>query len=104
MDIEEASYLLRTILSFKYYKHYTFAANHSRMQNFYALPASQRARLQPAFTNKLEGIDAAIESNAVIARHIASLGEHMYLDGIPVRMGGPLLPMQKYAAGSLATN
>src|SRR5579862_3400163 len=28
MDMEEASYLLRTILSFKHYSQYAFAANH----------------------------------------------------------------------------
>lgn len=95
MDVEEASYLLRTILSFKYYKQYAFAANHVRMQNFYALPESQRAILQPEFTNKLEAIDAAIEKNALIARRIARLGEEMYLDGMEVKMGGPLAPRQK---------
>ena len=42
MDSEEASYLLRTILSFKCYKRNAFAMNHVRMQNFYALPESHR--------------------------------------------------------------
>ena len=97
MDIEEASYLLRTILSFKYYKQYAFAANHARMQNFYALPARQRAMLQPDFINKLEGLDAAIEKNAQLAKRIARIGEEMYLDGMEVKMGGPLAPKQKYA-------
>jgi hypothetical protein len=96
MDSEEASYLLRTILSFKYYKRYASAMNHVRMQNFYALPESHRTLLQPEFTEKLQAIDEAIEKNAIIAKQIARLGEEMYLDGMEVRMGGPISPRQKY--------
>jgi hypothetical protein len=96
MDSEEASYLLRTILSFKYYKRYAFAMNHARMQNFYALPESHRKLLQPSFTEKLEAIDAAIEKNAIIANQIARLGEEMYLSGMEVKTGGPITPRQQY--------
>ena len=96
MDSEEASYLIRTILSFKYYKRYAFAMNHVRMQNFYSLPESHRTLLQPEFTEKLQAIDEAIEKNAIIANRIARLGEEMYLDGQEVRMGGPISPRQKY--------
>jgi hypothetical protein len=96
MDWEEASYLLRTILSFKHYQQHTFAMNHARMRNFYALPESHRKLLQPVFTAKLEAIDVAIEKNAFIAKRIARIGEEMYLGGVEVRMGGPLVPMQKY--------
>lgn len=85
MDTEEASYLLRTILSFKYYKRHAFAMNHIRMQNFYALPEFHRVLLQPSFTQKLEAIDAAIERNAIIAKRIARLGEEMYLGGLEVQ-------------------
>ena len=95
MDSEEASYLLRTILSFKYYKRYAFAMNHARMQNFYALPEAHRTLLQPEFTEKLEVIDEAIEKNAIIAKRIARLGEEMYLGGMEVRTGGPISPRQK---------
>lgn len=95
MDFDEALYLIRTILSLKYYQRYTFAMNHGRMQQFYALPEAHRNLLQPSFTEKLEAIDAAIEENALIARRIARLGEEMYLDGIEVRMGGPISPRQK---------
>lgn len=96
MDLEEASYLLRTILSFKYYKRYAFVMNHARMQNFYALPESHRILLQPSFTDKLEAIDTAIEKNAIIANRIAKLGEEMYLGGIVVKTGGPITPRQQY--------
>ena len=96
MDMEEASYLLRTILSFKHYSQYAFAANHVRMQNFYALPARHRVMLQPNFIDKLEAIDSAIEKNALIAKRIARLGEQMYLEGMEVKMGGPIAPKQKY--------
>ena len=96
MDSEEASYLIRTILSFKYYKRYAFAMNHVRMQNFYSLPESHRTLLQPEFTEKLQAIDEAIEKNAIIANRIARLGEEMYLDGQEIRMGGPISPRQKY--------
>jgi hypothetical protein len=101
MEWEEASYLLRTILSFKYYQRHTFAMNHTRMQGFYALPESHRKILQPEFTAKLEAIDTAIEKNALIAKHIARLGEEMYLGGTEVRTGGPLVPKQKYILLSL---
>ena len=96
MDPEEASYLLRTILSFKYYQRHTFAANHVRMQNFYALSTKHRSLLEPQFTEKLEAIDTAIEKNAIIARRIARLGEEMYLGGMEVPTKGPLVPKQKY--------
>jgi hypothetical protein len=98
MDIEEASYLLRTILSFKYYQRHTFASNHMRMQNFYSLPEPHRQLLQPQFTQKLEAIDHAIVKNGIIAKRIAKLGEEMYLGGKEVRTGGPLTPRQKYIA------
>lgn len=97
MDFEEASYLIRTILSFKYYQRYAFAMNHVRMQNFYALPEAHRALLKPRFTEKLQAIDEAIEKNALIAKRIARLGEQMYLGGMEVRTGGPLSPKQKYS-------
>ena len=97
MDSEEASYLLRTILSFKYYKRYAFAMNHMRMQNFYSLPEAHRTLLQPEFTEKLQAIDRAIEKNALIAKRIARLGEEMYLDGMEVKTSGPISPRQKYA-------
>ena len=103
MDSAEASYLLRTILSFKYYQRYTFAMNHVRMQQFYALPEAHRNLLQPAFTNKLQAIDEAIEKNAVIARRIARLGEEMYLGGKEVPLGGPITPRQKYAQSTCLT-
>jgi hypothetical protein len=96
MDLDEASYLLRTILSFKYYQRYAFAMNHVRMQNFYALPEAHRALLKPQFTDKLQAIDEAIEKNALIAKRIARLGEQMYLGGMEVRTGGPLIPKQKF--------
>jgi hypothetical protein len=96
MDPDEASYLVRTILSFKYYQRATFAMNHVRMQQFYALPEAHRNLLQPSFTEKLEAIDEAIEKNAVIARLIARVGEEMLLFGMEVRMGGPITPRQKY--------
>jgi hypothetical protein len=96
MDFEEASYLLRTILSFKYYQRHAFAMNHVRMQNFYALPEAHRALLKPQFTNKLQAIDEAIEKNSLIAKRIARLGEQMYLGGMEVRTGGPLTPKQKF--------
>lgn len=95
MDWEEASYLLRTILSFKYYQQHAFAMNHTRMQSFYALPESHRKLLQPGFTAKLEAIDMAIEKNALIAKRIARLGEEMYLGGVEVKTGGPLVPKHK---------
>jgi hypothetical protein len=95
MDSAEASYLIRTILSFKYYQRYPFAMNHVRMQQFYALPEAHRNLLQPTFTEKLEAIDYAIEKNAIIARHIARIGEEMYLDGMEVKMGGPITPREK---------
>ena len=95
MDSEEASYLIRTILSFKYYQRQSFEMNHIRMQNFYALPESQRALLQPQFTAKLEAIDSAIEKNALLAKQIATLGEEMYLEGREVKMDGPLRPRHK---------
>jgi hypothetical protein len=97
MDSEEVSYLLRTILSFKHYRRHAFAMNHVRMQNFYALPAAQRALLQPQFTEKLQAIDEAIEKNALIAKRIARLGEEMYLGGSEVPPRGPLTPRQKYS-------
>jgi hypothetical protein len=97
MDFEEASYLIRTILSFKYYQRYAFAMNHVRMQNFYALPEAHRALLKPRFTEKLQAIDEAIEKNALIAKRIARLGEQMYLGGMEVKTGGPLSPKQKYS-------
>jgi len=96
MDIEEASYLIRTILSFKYYQRHTFASNHVRMQNFYSLPESHRRLLQPQFTEKLEAIDHAIVKNGILSKRIAKLGEEMYLGGKEVRTGGPLTPRQKY--------
>ena len=95
MDSEEASYLIRTILSFKYYKKHEFAMNHRRMKSFYALPETQRALLQPEFTKKLEAIDGAKEKNALIANTIAMLGEEMYLGGHEVPMGGPITPKEK---------
>ena len=98
MDIEEASYLLRTILSFKYYQRHTFATNHVRMRNFYSLPESHRQLLQPQFTEKLEAIDHAIVKNGIIAKRIARLGEEMYLGGKDVKTGGPLNPRQKCVA------
>lgn len=101
MDIEEASYLLRTILSFKYYQRHTFATNHVRMKNFYSLPESQRNLLQPQFTQKLETIDHAIVKNGILAKSIAKLGEEMYLGGNEVRTGGPLTPRQKYVASNV---
>jgi len=96
MDPEEASYLIRTILSFKYYTRQTFTANHVRMQNFYALPEAHRRLLQPEFTKKLQAIDAAIERNGVVARNIARLGEKMYLDGGEVKVSGPVVPRERY--------
>jgi carnosine N-methyltransferase len=101
MDPDEASYLVRTILSFKYYQRATFAMNHVRMQQFYALPEAHRNLLQPSFTEKLEAIDEAIEKNAVIARLIARVGEEMLLFGMEVRMGGPITPRQKYRLVSI---
>ena len=95
MEIEEASYLLRTILAFKYYQRHTFATNHVRMRNFYSLPESHRQLLQPQFTQKLEGIDHAIMKNGIIAKRIARLGEEMYLGGKEAKTGGPLTPRQK---------
>src|SRR5579859_4203272 len=95
MDPDEASYLIRTILAFKYYKRQTFAMNHHRMQQFYALSERHRSLIQPKFTEKLQGIDEAIEANAIIASRIARLGEEMYLGGLQVRMGGPVVPRQK---------
>ena len=96
MDPEEGSYLIRTILSFKYYTRQTFTANHVRMQNFYALPEAHRRLLQPEFTKKLQAIDAAIERNGVVARNIARLGEKMYLDGAEVKVSGPVVPRERY--------
>jgi hypothetical protein len=96
MDAEEASYLLRTILSFKHYQRHTFATNHVRMQNFYALPEAHRRLLQPEFTKKLQAIDAAIQANGLIAMEIAKLGEEMYLGGAQVQTSGPLVPKEKY--------
>jgi hypothetical protein len=96
MDIDEASYLIRTILSFKYYQRNTLSMNHVRMQSFYALPEKHRQLLQPQFTDKLVGIDEAIEKNAVLARLIATVGEEMYTGGMEVKMGGPLSPKKKY--------
>ena len=96
MDPEEASYLLRTILSFKHYTQQTFIANHVRMQNFYALPEAHRRLLQPEFTKKLQAIDAAIERNGVIARKIARLGEEMYLGGAEAKLSGPVVPKERY--------
>ena len=95
MDADEASYLIRTILSFKHYKTHTFSLNHRRMQNFYALPSSQRELLQPEFTRKLEAIDLAVEKNSLVARRIARLGEEMYLNGKEVPMVGPVRPKEK---------
>jgi len=94
MDLEEASYLLRTILSFKHYRSHSFHTNHFRMQNFYSLPNTQRALLD-SFAQKLEGIDTAVEVNTRLARRIARLGEEMYLGGQEVIMGGPLAPRQR---------
>jgi hypothetical protein len=96
MDLDESSYLLKTILSFKYYQRNTTLMNHARMQSFYALPSRHRDLLQPGFTEKLEGIDMAIEKNAELARMVARVGEEMYLGGKEVKMGGPLAPLQKY--------
>jgi len=96
MDPEEASYLLRTILSFKHYTQQIFIANHVRMQNFYALPEAHRRLLQPGFTQKLQAIDAAIERNGVIARKIARLGEEMYLGGAEAKLSGPVVPKERY--------
>jgi hypothetical protein len=95
MDPEEASYLLRTILSFKHYTRHTLTTNHHRMQSFYALPQQHRALLQPAFTQKLQAIDEAIEANGVVARRIARFGEEMYLDGAEVPPRGPVVPREK---------
>jgi carnosine N-methyltransferase len=94
MDLDESSYLLRTILSFKHYRPNTFTQNHLRVQNYYSLPASQRTLL-PNFLQRLEGIDQAVEVNALLAKRIARLGEEMYLGGQEVRMGGPLVPRQR---------
>jgi hypothetical protein len=66
------------------------------MQSFYALPEKHRKILQPQFTEKLALIDQAIETNAVLAKRIAKIGEEMYLGGMEVKMGGPLAPLQKY--------
>jgi hypothetical protein len=96
MDEQEASYLLRTILSFKHYSRHTFQQNHKRMQNFYTLSETHRHLLQPAFTQKLERIDVAIERNSVIAKRIARLGEEMYLGGMECPINGPIIPRQKY--------
>ena len=96
MDFDEASYLLRTILSFKYYQRNTFLTNHARMESFYALPEKHRNLLQPEFSMKLALIDDAIEKNALLAKKIARLGEEMYLNGMEVKMGGPLAPLHKF--------
>jgi hypothetical protein len=95
MDPDEASYLLRTILSFKHYCRHTFTTNHHRMQNFYSLPQQHRALLQPRLTQKLQAIDEAIVANGVIAKRIARFGEEMYLGGAEVPAQGPLVPKEK---------
>jgi hypothetical protein len=95
MDMEEASYLIRTILSFKYYQRKAYALNHERMRSFYAMPELHRKLIQPEFTNKLEAVDAGIEKNAQLANTIAALGELMYLNGTKVPMDGPIKPQRK---------
>ena len=95
MDMEEASYLIRTILAFKYYRRKAFALNHERMRSFYAMPEAHRKLIQPEFTQKLEAIDDGIEKNAQIANRIATLGEIMYLDGARVPIDGPIVPQEK---------
>jgi hypothetical protein len=96
MDMEEASYLIRTILSFKYYQRKAFALNHERMRSFYAMPEAHRKLVQPEFTQKLEAIDKGIEKNTKIATSIARLGEMMYLDGATIPMDGPIVPVEKF--------
>ncbi|KAJ4302100.1 hypothetical protein N0V88_002236 [Collariella sp. IMI 366227] len=98
-DPEELQVLYRTLDSYQQYaKVAHFQTTHVRRQAFYALPQAHWQRLAaPPFNylETLDKIDAAIESNAELARKIVKTGLEMFHVGVPDEGTGELkLPPQ----------